>query len=44
MSATKSAAWATLRASHSSSSVASWRPRRRLVATVPANRKDCWGT
>ena len=41
---TKSLAWATSRACHSSSSVASSRPRRRLEATVPANRKGCWGT
>ena len=44
ISDTKSSAWATPRASHSSSSVASSRPRRRFEATVPAKRKGCWGT
>ena len=44
ISVTKSRAWAISRASHSSSSVASSRPRRRLEATVPAKRKGFCGT
>jgi hypothetical protein len=44
MAATKSAAWAMSRACHSSVSVASGRPSRRLLATVPLNRNAACGT
>ncbi len=37
-SRTKSAAWATVRASQSCSSVASGLPKRRLCSMVPENR------
>ena len=42
--ATKSFAWATSSASHSSSSVASGLPKRRFDATVPVNRYARCGT
>ena len=44
MARTKSSAWATRRASHISSSVASGLPYWRLLATVPENRYGFWGT
>ena len=43
MAATKSRPWATVRACQSASSVASASPKRRLLATVPLNRKAFWG-